>query len=204
MLKKIPADFNSFYGRIIITGDIEEISTLRFKIKHPGLFVEYTELFTFLRCCVLLRSPINTINFEVLSIRSPLETPLAFLSSMYPNLTIEVVYEETSYGLYGRAVFQKGKLTADEQFDEYNYLLRYCPEFSSEIKKIGALSIKAFKKRYIFGEKYQEEDVWILYNHILSPVIFGRVDNTDLPILAVRDSYIGRLAKDLLASRRLI
>lgn len=113
------------------------------------------------------------------------------LSKEYPLLTIEVVYEEHSMRLFGKAIIEGGKQVLDERISELDYYTEYDKEFSDELKVIKELDYETFKNEYILNQEYRGSYTWLSKGHLLEPILLKRVKDNDLPLLIDALEYCG-------------
>lgn len=121
------------------------------------------------------------------------------LSKAFPQLTIEVMYEEPGMSLYGKIVYHNGEKIVDQAIEEFHYLMENYEEFRGSVEDIRKSPYKEFKKTYILDTDYWEDDpTWDRWGYLLGPLIINRARMKDVPLL-LNFPYGGTLAAKRLA-----
>jgi len=185
----------------VITGDPLILSELYSRIQqqdinltdnHPMLLDTDTSNLLYGLCCH--RRNEFDITLTQACPWKPKEEAYIDLSDMYPDLTIEVAYEEAADQVYGDFTVIGGSCIESQELTEEQWLERHDDEYLFEKKQIETLTYEEFL------ESYTEWDVSCDPKYVyLGKDIVARIKDTDLPLFMNvdwMDETINRQYKD--------
>lgn len=170
---------------VVITGPLKTIKVLRKRIdeqdptlvKDPGGECGHFETGMAYGLMDVLPLPDNDSDCISVCITSKWGPPVddfLNLSKVYPDLTIEIEYEEPAMEVYGKVQYRGGKCTLDQPMKPFEYLSENNEEFADEISFIEDSTAEEFRKTYIEATDWRNDPVWESYGCYLEPLLVKR------------------------------